>query len=80
MSSRELSEWELYEEMEPFGERREDYRAASICHVIAVSQGAKNVELKDFLLQRPDEQSEGPTDLRGFAAALGAKVVKREPE
>lgn len=80
MSSRELSEWQLYEELEPFGERRADYRTASICHTLALANGAKNVKLEDFLLTRPEGESQGPIDLRGFAHALGAKVVTREPE
>jgi len=78
MSSREMSEWQVYEAIEPFGERRADYRAASLCHIIAVANGAKNVELKDFLLSNGEEP--GEPDALGFAFAMGAKVVAREPE
>ena len=81
MSSREMSEWEVYEALEPFGERRADYRAASICYTIALANGAKSVELEDFLLTRPDALTgPAPVDVRGLAYALGARVVKREPE
>lgn len=81
MSSREVSEWQAYEAIEPFGERRADYRAASICHVIALANGAKDVELEDFLLSRPDAvTTPHAVDVRGLAHALGARVVRREPE
>jgi hypothetical protein len=79
MSSRELSEWAVYEGIEPFGERRADYRAASICQIIAAAQGAKDTKLEDFLLSRSDP---GPTlapDIMRLAHSLGAKVVTREP-
>jgi len=76
-----LSEWELYEELEPFGERRADYRAASICHVIAMANGAKDAKLEDFLLTRPEETATGgEPDVLAFARMMGAKVVPREPE
>lgn len=35
MSGSEIREWELYEQIEPFGERRADVRAAMIASVIA---------------------------------------------
>lgn len=75
MTSREQSEWQVYEELEPFGERREDYRAASICLTIANANGAKNAKLEDFLLTRPEKS--GPPDVFELARALGAKVVNR---
>jgi len=82
MSSRELSEWKAYEEVEPFGERRADYRAASIGHVVAMAHGAKDTKLEDFLLTRPEQPStEGDPDIGlAFARMMGAKVVPREPE
>lgn len=81
MSSREVSEWEAYEAIEPFGERRADYRAASICQVIALANGAKDVKLEDFLLTRADEQQGNrEPDLLAFARMMGAKVVPREPK
>jgi hypothetical protein len=78
MSSREVSAWRAYEAIEPFGERRADYRAASVCLTIALANGAKNVELKDFLLSTNDAKPE--PDVLSMAFALGAKVVPREPE
>jgi len=81
MSSEEVSEWRAYEAMEPFGERRADYRAASVCQVVALSAGAKNAKLEDFLLTRDDaEATNAEPDIVGLAHALGAKVVPREPE
>ena len=81
MSSEEVGEWRAYEAIEPFGERRADYRAASVCLTTALANGAKNVELEDFLLSRQDPvATPRPLNVRGFAHALGARVVKREPE
>jgi len=81
MSSEEVSEWRAYEAIEPFGERRADYRTASLCLVVALASGAKNVELEDFLLSRDDaEVTNAEPDIIGLAHALGAKVVPREPE
>lgn len=81
MSSREVSEWQVYETIEPFGERRADYRAASICQTIALVNGAKDAKLEDFLLTRPDTPTTtGGPDVLAFARVMGAKVVPREPE
>ena len=84
MSSREVSEWRAYEDIEPFGERRADYRAASICHTLYMMNGGKSdLTLEDFLLSRPEPQKPhgvGDDDVLAFARMMGAKVVHREPE
>lgn len=75
-----MTAWQVYEQMEPFGERRADYRAASICHVIALANGVKNAKLEDFLLTREETSAQSEPDVLAFARVLGAKVVHREPE
>ena len=38
LSARQLAEWQAYAELEPFGERRADYRAASIAYQVGILQ------------------------------------------
>lgn len=52
MSSRQLSEWVAYNQLEPFGEERDDLRAAIIASVIANALGGrkgKKFKPKDFM-------------------------------
>lgn len=92
IDSRELSEWMLYERIEPFGERRADLRAAIVAAATtnAVVQTAPFLKKKpalvsytDFMPQfeasEPDpeqERIERASSLRKLASALGAKVVR----
>lgn len=87
MSGKEVGDWQVYEQVEPFGERRADYRAASICLVLyqtvaAMGGGkAKDMTLEDFLLTRANaDPANKEVDLVAFGKLLGAKVVQREPE
>lgn len=62
MSSLEFTEWIAYAKLEPFGERRADWRAAQIVAMLANvnrGKGQRAYEVKDFLLQfgRPEPQS-----------------------
>lgn len=54
ISSREISEWQVYEEHEPFGERRMDLRIAMLAHTIANAmgkpKGGGKFKLESFLL------------------------------
>lgn len=67
MTAKRFLEWEHYSRIEPFGEQRGDYQAASIATVIANStRGTKQepFKIEDFLLkfeepkkrQTPDQQ------------------------
>jgi len=50
--------WEMYYELEPFGELRADYRAASIVQMlynINRGKGQKALPLKDFVLKFEEE-------------------------
>lgn len=54
LTARQLLDWERYSQIEPFGEERDDYRAASIASTIAnVNRGAgqRAYSLSDFLLK-----------------------------
>lgn len=62
MTSREFSEWQAYFSFHPFGELREDYRAASIACIIAnanrdPSKG-EPFEVSDFLLKFEEDDPE----------------------
>lgn len=53
MTFKQFFGWEVYYHLEPFGEMRADYRAASICQVLANIHRGKNqkaYKLTDFLL------------------------------
>lgn len=54
LSSLELAEWMAYDKLEPFGELRDDYRAALICHTlyqINASKDSPKLNLEDFLIR-----------------------------
>lgn len=54
MTAREFRAWELYNELEPFGEERQDYRVASILHMLYhINRGktSPTKELKEFVLK-----------------------------
>ena len=60
LTARQFLEWEAYAELEPFGEIRADYRAASIARTVAeVNRDPKKrsepFEIEDFLLRFRDE-------------------------
>lgn len=63
LTAKQFRNWELYDEMEPFGEKRADYRTASIVQVIAnVNRGTQTpaYKLEDFVLPFGDEPSTKP--------------------
>lgn len=54
ITGRQLLTWEVYDSLEPFGELRADYRAATIACVIANvnrGKGQKAFTLEDFVLK-----------------------------
>lgn len=64
----------------PIGERRADWRAASICHSIActVPSEKQPPSTDDFLLafQEAEEQPEGPRTLEEYAEAQKNMLMK----
>ncbi|WP_025917671.1 DUF4035 domain-containing protein [Herminiimonas sp. CN] len=47
-----MAEWQAYDQLEPIGERREDYRTALVCQTVANVMGSSKEPLKlsDFML------------------------------
>lgn len=75
VDSRELTEWMAYAELEPFGERRADVRAAEIAWVMANLWRGKNqkpYELEDFLLAAGPERGGELTPEESLAAVKAA--------
>lgn len=59
LTAKQLQEWAIYAGMEPFDERRDDYRTASIEVMIAnVHRDPKDkpYKISDFLLRFGDDQ------------------------
>ena len=73
MDSRELTEWQIYEKLEPFGEWRSDLRMAVIASILANSnrdtkQKPQPYKPQDFMLkfdQELDEDGEVVQQHRG---------------
>lgn len=63
ITAKQFRIWEAYFALEPFGEIRADYRAASICQMLANvnrSEKTKPYKLEDFLLQFEGDDKKKP--------------------
>lgn len=75
-------EWEIYYELEPFGELRSDYRTASIVQMlynVNRGKGQKALQLKDFLLKfdgDPQPKQDQFAMLKILAAAYSSSVAE----
>jgi hypothetical protein len=92
LTSRQLSEWEAYDRIDPTGEWREDFRMAYLASLVTNltisvhgKKGAKHTEVTDFMpdwsgekLHEPKKQSaeEMKEMLLGIAAAQNKKVAQ----
>jgi len=56
VSALELKKWELLEKIDPWGQARDDFRAAKICQ--AFRGGSLNEILKEFDFSEPAESAE----------------------
>ena len=61
----QFQEWLAYEVVEPFGEKRADWQAASVCAVVAnaasiTSGSRKRFKVSDFLLEFDEEEKAIP--------------------
>jgi hypothetical protein len=79
MSSRELSEWAAYYGMEPFGERKADYRAGMVAATIANvnrAQNSKPFKPDDFFpeprFDEADDDEESWVKQQAMAAMITA--------
>lgn len=87
VSSRELSEWMLYYEREPFGEERADTRAALISSTVANTarnpkKKRKPFKIKDFLLEFGKRKAQGWQEqlqiVEMFNRAMGGKDLRKK--
>lgn len=79
LTAKEFRAWEMYCELEPFTETRQDYRVASILHLLYNMNRGKDApakQLKDFLLSfdAPEEDPKPETQEQKNARLLA--VVK----
>lgn len=61
LTFKQLAEWQAYENIEPFGDKRADWHAASICAAVAnvtlaVHKQKKRFRVSDFLLEFGDHK------------------------
>lgn len=72
MTARQFLEWEHYSRIEPFGEQRGDYQAASVATVVANSNRGPKQEpfkIEDFLLKFEERVSRRQTPEEQLAIA-----------
>lgn len=72
MTAKQFRAWEMYAEMEPFGEERADFRAASIVQMIYNvnrGKGVRAIKLDQCLLRfgEPPESKPAQTSQQQFA-------------
>ena len=73
VSSRELTEWAVFErEYGPLGSLRGDYQAALVATVVASMSGGKSrPKLKDFLLSWGRRKAQSPEEQLAVFAGMG---------
>lgn len=85
LTARQLMEWEAYAELEPFDERRADYRTASIVQTIANVNRGKNQKpytLEEMLLkfgEQPKKRQQSPEEQMRILNLL-AHVMAVDPK
>lgn len=71
ISSRELSEWIAFDQLEPIGEPRDDYRAGLICSVLAtVHSGRSGRQYRPIDFMSFAEKPQAPTPEQAFGQLL----------
>jgi len=83
-SSRELSEWMAYYNIEPFGGKRADLQAATVVQAVLlphIKKGKKAPTLKECCLKferpKPMSQKSMKDLLKGFTRNLGGVIKKK---
>lgn len=81
-TSRELTEWMLYERVEPFGERGAYLRAGIVAATIVNAQSGRSGEpaqpddfMPETLTFGPRRKDDEPMDIADLAKLLGARKV-----
>ena len=87
ISSRELTEWALYAEMEPFGETRADLRAGIVASTMAnlyQKKGSKALAPADFMPKFGPKEAKEPRSgadllqtVEMLNAAFGGKDLRK---
>ena len=75
MDSRELTEWALYERLEPFDGTRIDANGAQVAMILANAHRGKNaapVKFEDCVIKYEGQQTTGGGLKAKFMAAMGA--------
>lgn len=85
LTAKQFINWEAYARLEPFGEKRADWRAAQIVKMIfdmAVVAKDRKYKLEDFLLKFEEDFKEKPVQdqfamMKILAAAYAAPVDEK---
>ena len=76
--SRELAEWRAYERIEPFGEKRADYRAGMVASVMANAWKGKDQKAftpEDFMPEYDKPQQ--ATDWQSWRATFDMLAIRK---
>ena len=67
IDAKEIAEWKAYDRIEPFGEERQDLRAALICCTLANIHRGKNqppFKIDDFLMKFAEKQEQTEEEMK----------------
>lgn len=82
ITQREIMAWRILEEVDPWGQRREDYRTAMLASIVYNSSHEKTLPVSDFMLDfcRPAETVAPVTvdDSIAIIAAINAELGGRD--
>jgi len=82
VDAREFSEWQAFDYIEPFGDRRADWRMAQLLAMIANmfrGKRSKRAKLTDFMWRdTPPKPKQTLQEQRGIFANMIATVFKRD--
>ncbi len=78
IDSQEFAHWIAFNQLEPFGEERQDLRFAMVCCLIANSQSRKTFKLEDFMLKfdhdrKPMDSEEAQSILKSILNGNNSK-------
>jgi hypothetical protein len=73
-----MDEWQAYDQIEPIGERREDYRTALICQTVAsvMSSSKEPIKLSDFMLFDDVEPTASAEPVLEFDPEVQSALIK----
>jgi hypothetical protein len=73
IDAKELEEWKAFYNIEPFGEERQDIRAAMICCTLANVNRGKNqtaYKISDFLLRFDPKPEQTPEEMKAILKCI----------